>query len=110
LTLHAEGGVSNLERMGLQSDQFEPEMQAALKSYERHIVCLEKAPDECSESLHRLMQKAIHAYESRGEGMRHGIALDHHVTIILSQVAEERPICGIYFNLHSPYSTKKKPA
>ena len=47
-------------------------------------------------------------YEKRGEGMRHGIALDNQVTIILSQIDDKaRPMCGIYFNLHSPY--KKKP-
>jgi hypothetical protein len=40
--------------------------------------------------------------------LRHGIALDKQVTIILSQTENERPLCGIYFNLHSPY--KKKPA
>jgi hypothetical protein len=40
---------------------------------------------------------------SRGPQLRHGIALDNHVTIILSQSDGERPLCGIYFNLHSPY-------
>ncbi|WP_150107375.1 hypothetical protein [Pedosphaera parvula] len=49
------------------------------------------------------MQKAIKAYETRGPTLRHGIALDRQVTIILSQTDEERPLCGIYFNLHSPY-------
>jgi hypothetical protein len=38
--------------------------------------------------------------------MRHGIALDREVTVILSQSDDERPLCGIYFNLHSPYRTK----
>jgi hypothetical protein len=28
------------------------------------------------------------------------------VTIILSQTENERPLCGIYFNLHSPYQKK----
>ena len=52
----------------------------------------------------RGMVKAMRAYESRGEGMRHGIALDKQVTIFLSEVeGEEKPMCGIYFNLHSPY-------
>ncbi len=45
---------------------------------------------------------------SRGPHLRHVIALDKQVTIILSQTEQERPLCGIYFNLHSPY--KKKPA
>jgi hypothetical protein len=35
--------------------------------------------------------------------LRHGIALDKHLTIILSQNDGARPLCGIYFNLHSPY-------
>ena len=35
--------------------------------------------------------------------MRHGIALDKEVTVILSQSDETQPLCGIYFNLHSPY-------
>ena len=33
--------------------------------------------------------------------MRHGIALDSQVTVILSQSDTERPLCGIYFNLHA---------
>lgn len=92
--------------MGLTADQFEAEMKAALKVYERHIVCLEKTPDEGAEALRRLMQKAIDAYQTRGAGLRHGIALDRHITVILSQTDEKRPICGIYFNLHSPYQKR----
>jgi len=38
--------------------------------------------------------------------LRHGIALDKQVTIILSQTENDRPLCGIYFNLHSPYKKK----
>jgi hypothetical protein len=41
--------------------------------------------------------------------MRHGIALDKFVTVILSQSDEERPMCGIYFNLHSPYQKNALP-
>jgi hypothetical protein len=55
------------------------------------------------------MAKAIKAYEQRGPNLRHGIALDREVTIILSQTENGRPLCGIYFNLHSPYH-KKAPA
>lgn len=83
-------------------------MASALKAYEKYIVCLEKAPDDCAAALHSLMGKAIKAYETRGSNMRHGIALDRYVTIILSQTEGERPLCGIYFNLHSPY--QKKPS
>jgi hypothetical protein len=87
-------------------DTFAAEIAAALKSYDRHIVCLEKLPEECEASLRSLMQKAVNAYVNRGADMRHGIALDRHVTIILSQTDDPRPLCGIYFNLHSPYSRK----
>jgi hypothetical protein len=31
------------------------------------------------------------------------------VTIILSQSDEARPLCGIYFNLHSPYQKNALP-
>jgi len=89
--------------MGLTLDQFETEIQAASKSYDRHIVCLEKPPDDCLEALGRLMKKAIEAYQNRGPGLRHGIALDRHLTIILSETEGDRPLCGIYFNLRSPY-------
>ena len=51
-------------------------------------------------------EKAIKAYQNRGPNLRHGIALDKQVTIILSQTETERPLCGIYFNLSSPYHKK----
>jgi mannitol-1-phosphate/altronate dehydrogenase len=88
-------------------DTFKPEIAAALKAYEKYIVCLDKTPDDCELSLRSLIEKAIKAYENRGPHLRHGIALDKQVTIILSQTETERPLCGIYFNLHSPY--QKKP-
>jgi hypothetical protein len=56
------------------------------------------------------MDKAIRAYVSRGPHLRHGIALDKQVTIILSQTENDRPLCGIYFNLHSPYKRKASAA
>ena len=92
--------------MGLNPDQFKAEMNAALKAYDRHVVCPEKTPDEGAAALRRLLEKAIDAYEQRGPGLRHGIALDRHLTIILSQTEGRRPMCGIYFNLHSPYRKK----
>ena len=92
--------------MDLTVEMFKPELLEALKHYEKHIVCIDKTPDECQESMTRLMEKAIKAYDKRGPHMRHGIALDRHVTIILSQTEHDRPLCGIYFNLHSPYQKK----
>ena len=94
--------------MELTVDSFQTEMTAALRNYDRHVVCLEKLPDDCEAALRSLLQKAISAYLGRGSDMRHGIALDRHVTVILSQSDGPRPLCGIYFNLHSPYS--KRPA
>jgi hypothetical protein len=87
-------------------ETFEPELRAALANYDRHIVCIEKVPDECEASLRSLMEKALKAFVNRGPDLRHGIALDRHLTIILSQAEGPRPLCGIYFNLHSPYARK----
>ena len=94
--------------MDLTVETFHAEIAEALEAYDKHIVCIDKIPEECKDALESLMDKAIRAYVSRGPHLRHGIALDKQVTIILSQTENERPLCGIYFNLHSPY--KKKPA
>jgi len=93
-------------------ETFEPEIAEALKAYDKFIVCLEKPTQDCADSLRSLMEKAIKAYENRGPNLRHGIALDRQLTIILSQTDNGRPLCGIYFNLHSPYQKKAtaKPA
>jgi hypothetical protein len=90
-------------------DSFKREIAAAVKTYDKFVVCLEKTPVDFEVSLTSLMGKAIKAYESRGPGLRHGIALDNQVTIILSQGDEARPLCGIYFNLHSPYQKNALP-
>lgn len=92
--------------MSLQPDEFKHELADALRHYEKYVVCIEKTPDEFLASLQSLLAKALKAFETRGEGMRHGLALDRQVTIILSQTDTERPLCGIYFNLHSPYKKK----
>lgn len=91
------------------ADTFNNEIAAATKAFEKFIVCLEKSPSEFEASLRSLLKKAIRAYETRGEGMRHGIALDGQVTVILSQNDTERPLCGIYFNLHTPYQKAALP-
>jgi hypothetical protein len=94
------------------ADTFKHEIADALKAYEKYIICIDKVPEECEASLRSLVEKAIKAYENRGPHLRHGIALDKQVTIILSQTDNDRPLCGIYFNLHSPYQKKNatKPA
>lgn len=87
-------------------ETFEQELRAALASYDRHVVCIEKIPEDCEATLHSLVEKAIKAFVSRGPDLRHGIALDRHVTVILSQTDGPRPLCAIYFNLFSPYAKK----
>jgi len=90
-------------------DTFKSEIAAAIKAYDKYIICIDKTPEDFEASLTSLTAKAIKAYESRGAGFRHGIALDKEVTVILSQCDEPRPMCGIYFNLHSPYQKKSLP-
>jgi hypothetical protein len=70
---------------------FEPELRAALASYDRHVVCIEKIPEDCETTLRSLLEKAIKAFATRGPELRHGIALDRHVTVILSQTDGPRP-------------------
>ena len=96
--------------MDLTVETFQGEITEALKAYDRFIICIDKTPEDCKSALASLMDKAIRAYTSRGPHLRHGIALDKQVTIILSQTEQERPLCGIYFNLHSPYKRKAAPA
>jgi hypothetical protein len=91
-------------------ETFKKEIAAAVKAYEKFIVCLEKSPEEFEASVMSLMEKAINAYENRAPGMRHGLALDKQVTIILSQSDTARPLCGIYFNLNSPYQKNSLPS
>jgi len=74
-----------------------------MKAYDKYVICIDKTPEEFQASLFSLLNKAIKAYEDRGPNLRHGIALDRQVTVILSQNETPRPLCGIYFNLHSPY-------
>ena len=80
-----------------------------MKMYDKYVICLDKTPEEFQATLVSLLNKAIKAYETRGPHLRHGIALDKHVTIILSQTDTDRPLCGIYFNLHSPYKKDALP-
>ena len=88
------------------AETFKHEIGEALKVYDKFIVCVDKPPEDCEQSLRSLMEKAIKAYENRGPNLRHGIALDRQVTIILSQTESDRPLCGIYYNLLSPYQKK----
>src|SRR5262245_34774063 len=90
-------------------ETFRHEVAEAMKAYDKFVVCIDKTPDDFEAVLISLLNKAIKAYESRGPNLRHGIALDKHVTVILSQNENLRPLCGIYFNLHSPYQ-KAPPA
>lgn len=90
-------------------ETFSREIADAAKAYDNYVICLNKTPEEFQAALISLLQKAIKAYEGRGPLLRHGIALDKHLTIILSQNDGARPLCGIYFNLHSPYQKQAVP-
>lgn len=93
-------------------ETFKKEITEAAKAYDKFVVCVEKPPDDFATALGSLMQKAIKAYDNRGPNLRHGIALDRQITIILSQSDSDRsgrPLCGIYFNLHSPYRKNALP-
>jgi len=90
-------------------ETFKTEIADALKAYDRYVICIDKTPDEFQTALVSLLNKAIKAYDDRGPHLRHGIALDKFVTVILSQSDSERPLCGIYFNLHSPYQKQSLP-
>ena len=90
-------------------NDFKREVAHAVKQYHLHVVCVKKTPDEFEAALFSLLEKAIKAYKTRAPGMRHGIALDKEVTFILSQGDTESPLCGIYFNLHSPYKKAALP-
>ena len=84
-------------------ESFNQELADPMRMYDKYVVCIDKTPEDFEGALISLLNKAIKAYDSRGPQLRHGIALDKHVTIILSQSDTSRPLCGIYFNLHSPY-------
>jgi hypothetical protein len=88
---------------------FSKEIAEAMRAYDKYVICINKTPDEFEASLISLLNKAIKAYQSRGPDLRHGIALDKQVTVILSQSDGPRPLCGIYFNLHSPYQKQSLP-
>ena len=91
-------------------ETFKSEIAEAVKAFEKYIICLDKTPEQCEAALASLMEKAIKAYQNRGPHLRHGIALDKQVTIILSQTENDRPLCGIYFNLSSPYHKRTATA
>lgn len=91
-------------------ESFQQEIAEAKAAYDKYVVCLEKTPEAFEDSLRSLLTKAIKAYENRGPNLRHGIALDKHVTIILSQTESALPLCGIYFNLHSAYQKQSQSA
>ena len=92
------------------AELFSQEIAEAKRAYEKYIVCIHKTPEEFEAALTSLLGKAIKAYESRGPELRHGIALDKQITIILSQADGPRPLCGVYFNLHSPYQKQSLPS
>lgn len=105
-SLHIWPRRPTFARVTVTAELFKPEIADALKAYERYVVCIDKTPDQFLESMRSLVTKAIHEFENRGPHQRHGIALDRFVTVIVSQTEAPRPLCAIYFNLHSPYLKK----
>ena len=91
------------------AETFKPELADAMKAYDKYVICVDKTPEDFEAALVSLLEKAIKAYENRGPDLRHGIALDKQVTVILSQNDTPRPLCGVYFNLHSPYQRQPLP-
>lgn len=89
-------------------DTFKEEIEQAIQAYDKFIVCLGYSTEEFKQGVRRLVAQAIKVYENRGEGYRHGFALNEFITVILSQTEGDRPYCGIYFNLFSPYISKLK--
>src|SRR2546426_373618 len=98
--------VHNRRVMSWRVEDYEHELAAAAQSYEKYVVCIDKTPDDFLKALQSLLTKALDAYEKRAPGLRHGIALDRQVTIMISENNGDRPLCGIYFNLSSPYRKK----
>ena len=101
--------------MPLQVEDFKEAIEHATRNYDKFVICIDKTPEDFQHSLQSLLKKAITTYENRGPGLRHGLALDPHVTIMLSQTdAGDRPLFGIFFNLHSPYrrqiAAKRSPS
>lgn len=97
-------------RQAVTEETFKKEIHEALCNYDKFVVCLGKTTEECEIAIVSLMRKAINAFQTRSPGLRHGIALDKFITIILSQSDTDRPHCGIYFNLHSPYQKQIQAA
>ena len=87
-------------------EDFASEIAVAVRAFDKYVICVDKTPDAFLKSIESLMKKAIDVYENRAPGLRHGIALDSHVTIMLSDANGSRPLCGIYFNLHTPHKKK----
>jgi len=83
---------------------FRPSKDQIRKGQE--ILIKQKLWDGEATGIYGECRPAIKAYQNRGPNLRHGIALDKQVTIILSQTESDKPLCGIYFNLSSPYHKK----
>ena len=96
--------------MPLQVEDFKEEIEHAVRNYDKFVICIDKTPEDFLHSLQSLLKKALTAYADRAPGLRHGLALDRHVTIMLSQTDGDRPLCSIYFNLHSPYRRQVEAA
>lgn len=85
---------------------FQQQIVAAVKAFDRCVVSLDAPPVDFATTLPGLVRKAIAQFEKRAPGMRHGIVLNRHVTVMVSD-HHGRVLCNIYFNLHSDYHAHK---
>jgi len=92
--------------LAVKVETFEEEIQKAIATYEKYVVCLGYTPEEFAQGVRRLVAQALKVFENREPGLRHGFALNEFVTVIISQSETDRPYCGIYFNLFSPYTAQ----
>ena len=88
--------------MKISPEDFTQEIAEALLNYDKYLICLNKTLDEYAATLQSLIQKAVKAYEDRGD-KKNGIALDKFVTVTITENGDEKPIINIYFNLYSSY-------
>lgn len=86
----------------MKPEDFQAQMEAAVKQYDRCIVSLGLAPRDFAASLVGMVERAINQFVQRAPGMRHGITVSQQVTVIISDY-QGQVACNIYFNLHSDY-------
>ena len=88
-------------------ETFKKEIATAVKAFDKYIVSLEKSPEELR--LPRsVMAEGARRLRELCPGMRHGLALDKQVTIILSQ-RHRAPAEWHLFQFNCPYQKNALP-